>query len=443
MKNIMIVDDNEQILEVLGSFFEDEGFNVATYTEANKALEIIKLHPPDLIISDIKMSPLNGIQFLHTIKKEGINVPFIFITAFADLLLIDEAIQLGALSLFKKPFDFEVILKTVKKALNLEGKAEGSKEDEKYCRIDLKRFISGSKITCSVFIKLRANHYVKLAHKGDPLPKQKLEEYQKKNLSFLYVLKEEFSEFVGFNLKVLKALENNTKIDNEKAVNFVHYTNQLILEKTFVNELDQLTMNEVLEYSNLALSILRERKSLFNMIQSLSDHSEKIYAHSLSTAILSFLIAKKVGWINEPTLFKCFLSGLFHDIGIKEIKKEVLDKNPTMWTEEEKSHYETHSTRGMEILNKLGGIPEEVILAAYQHHEDLLGHGYPLGLQKSKISPISKLVTCADIICDRILGDSKVSFSNYRTAYAQISKFKLNHFDQDFLQALEEILEGA
>ena len=95
----------------------------------------------------------------------------------------------------------------------------------------------------------------------------------------------------------------------------------------------------------------------------------------------------------------------------------------------------------MEILNAAGGLPEEVILSAYQHHEDCLGKGYPLGINKQKITPISRLIACADIIDDRLIGTKELSLSHYRSSLEQILRYKKAHYDSKFLRALCTILK--
>jgi putative nucleotidyltransferase with HDIG domain len=280
-----------------------------------------------------------------------------------------------------------------------------------------------------------------LANKGDPIPKKQLLKYKKKNLQFLHVLKDEFSEFVGFNMKVLSALEKESDVKEEKVNNFINYTNAILMENTFLNELGEDEIDEILEYSSLTFSILKKQKSLFKLLQNLAENHEPVYAHSLSTAVLSYLIAKKVGWTTEPVLFKIFLASLLHDIGKRDVSPEILNKNPAFFTVEEKEEYESHPQRGMEILNALGGLQSEVILAAYQHHENCVGKGYPLGLTKQKISPISRLISCTDIICDHLIGNKKITLKNYQQGMIEVLKFKRKSYDPLFLNALAEILE--
>jgi len=441
---ILIVDDNKPITDLLEMILEEDSereFSIAKCYSGQEALEIIELQKPDFIISDIKMAPMNGIELLHRVRAIDEKIPFIFMTGFADLILIDEAIKIGANDLIIKPFDGEAILELIERYLPITENEKKKARDDDYCKIDLNKFISGKEIPCSLFIKIREDHYVKLANKGDPIPVDKLLEYKEKKLKFLHVLKDEYCEFVGFNLQILKALEKNNKIDNTKVANFINYTNSILQEKTILKDLDQSDVEEIKAYTDMTLSLLKKRTTLLILLKGLADSSEYAYAHALSTAILSYLIAKEVEWDAEPTLFKVFLSGLLHDTGLKEVDKEIITKNPALFNDTEKEEYEGHTTRGMEILNAAGGLPEEVILSAYQHHEDCLGKGYPLGINKQKITPISRLIACADIIDDRLIGTKELSLSHYRSSLEQILRYKKAHYDSKFLQALCTILK--
>ena len=109
-------------------------------------------------------------------------------------------------------------------------------------------------------------------------------------------------------------------------------------------------------------------------------------------------------------------------------------------TQEERKLYESHTVRGMETLNALGGIPEEVILASYQHHEDNKGTGYPLKKMKNSTSKISKVVSVADISCKKMIGDKKVGLDALRDSTKKVLEYQKDYYDQDAMSALCKII---
>ena len=440
MKKILIVDDEQEIRELLQDFVEEMGFEVQIASDGKIGTQKALLIKPDLIISDIKMPSLNGIELLHWCSKNLSTTPIVLMSGFTDILLAEEAISLGAKDLIAKPFDFEALEGTIKNIFDSKKLAKSNFKDNIFYRLDIEKFVSGTVLPCSIFIKIRNDHYVKLAEKGNSVPKDDIERHKSKKLKSLYVLKEEYSNFLNFNFEILDRLKGNEDISEDKIVNFVTYTNELILEKTFVSELDNKSIEDVISYSNQALDILKDHTSLMKTLSDVSENSTYIYSHSLSTAIISYLIAKEIGWTREPTLFKVFLAGLLHDIGLKEVPKDLLEKNQALFTEDERKLYESHPVRGMEILNALGGIPEEVILASYQHHEDNKGTGYPLKKMKTSISQISRVVSVADVSCKKMIGDKKIGLEALRVATKKVLEYQKDYYDQDALEALCKII---
>jgi len=111
--SIMIVDDEPDILIVLGEFLSKEGFKVLTANDGKKAIEKIKENKIDLILLDMAMPNLNGIETLREIKKLSPAVSVIMITAYRDAEKVVEAFRLGAYDCIFKPFDLKYLRKAV------------------------------------------------------------------------------------------------------------------------------------------------------------------------------------------------------------------------------------------------------------------------------------------------------------------------------------------
>ncbi|MDD5362439.1 MAG: response regulator [Ignavibacteria bacterium] len=83
-KKILLIDDDESTLESISSYLEESGYKVFTAKNGIAGLEIVKNLNPDLIISDIRMSGLNGIEFSYIMKGLRYNIPIILISSFDD-----------------------------------------------------------------------------------------------------------------------------------------------------------------------------------------------------------------------------------------------------------------------------------------------------------------------------------------------------------------------
>ncbi len=115
-KKILIVDDEQIIRNVLKRKLEQStSYEVFTADDGVPALEIFKSQPVDLVISDLIMNQMNGIELLRNLKAHDPRVPVIIITGYGTLDDAIEAIKLGAEDFIKKPFDINEVIVTIDK----------------------------------------------------------------------------------------------------------------------------------------------------------------------------------------------------------------------------------------------------------------------------------------------------------------------------------------
>jgi CheY-like chemotaxis protein len=117
MREILIVEDEEDLINILGIVLMDEGYTVMKASSAEEALLLCRTRPPDLIISDIKMGAMDGFALLERIKAtESLkNIPFIFLTSVDEPQARNRGLKLGANAYVTKPFDVDPLLEIVLK----------------------------------------------------------------------------------------------------------------------------------------------------------------------------------------------------------------------------------------------------------------------------------------------------------------------------------------
>lgn len=128
LANILIVDDEDVVLSLLSDALEEEAAELITANSAAKAIEIIQQNPIDLLITDIRMPGMDGIELAGRAAFERPKIKIIFMTGYANLNSAKDAIRHGAIDYILKPFELKEIRKAVWKALNLisENKAKES-----------------------------------------------------------------------------------------------------------------------------------------------------------------------------------------------------------------------------------------------------------------------------------------------------------------------------
>ena len=119
-KKILVVDDEQDIRSLLQIILEASGFEVLTASSGRQALDCIAQNPPQLMLLDLKMPKMDGMQTLRELKKLVPNFPVIIITAYGDVRSAVECMRLGAYDYITKPFDNAEIILTINKALELQ-----------------------------------------------------------------------------------------------------------------------------------------------------------------------------------------------------------------------------------------------------------------------------------------------------------------------------------
>jgi DNA-binding NtrC family response regulator len=117
MALILCVDDETTVSGILKSLLESHGHQVLTAQNAVAALELIRTKDLDLVISDIRMAPMNGIELLRHIRRDHPSLPVIMLTAYASAETAKVSKQLKASAYLTKPFTNEDVLAAVDRAL--------------------------------------------------------------------------------------------------------------------------------------------------------------------------------------------------------------------------------------------------------------------------------------------------------------------------------------
>ncbi len=114
--SILIVDDEPNYLVVLSELLKDEGFEIFTASSAEEGLKTVHNVDLDIVITDMQMPVMNGLQFMLKIKEDKKNLPIIMITAYAEVDKAVEAMQAGAFSYLAKPFSNDELIVNIRKA---------------------------------------------------------------------------------------------------------------------------------------------------------------------------------------------------------------------------------------------------------------------------------------------------------------------------------------
>jgi FixJ family two-component response regulator len=113
---ISVIDDDESMLEALSDLLRLLGFNVETYRSSEEFIQSGFVHSPSVILTDIHMPGLSGIDLKRWLDERACSTPVIMITARSDPRLQEQALASGAVCLLRKPFDAEALMSCLKRA---------------------------------------------------------------------------------------------------------------------------------------------------------------------------------------------------------------------------------------------------------------------------------------------------------------------------------------
>jgi two-component system, response regulator, stage 0 sporulation protein F len=117
MVKLLVVDDESEICEFLKSFFEERSYNVTVANSGEQALDVMKREKPQVVLLDIKMPGMDGVQTLREIKTKYPKAKVIMVTAIETRDKIEECLRLGADNYITKPLSLEYLENDVREKI--------------------------------------------------------------------------------------------------------------------------------------------------------------------------------------------------------------------------------------------------------------------------------------------------------------------------------------
>jgi len=127
MINFLVVDDEQDVVDNVSELFTLRNYAVVTATSGKKALELVEKEKPNIIILDIRMPDINGIDVLKEVKKNHPKIRVIMLTGIEDEATKNMAMALGASGYFTKPYSYAELIELSRKLIQEICQEEGIK----------------------------------------------------------------------------------------------------------------------------------------------------------------------------------------------------------------------------------------------------------------------------------------------------------------------------
>ncbi|MGD0917415.1 MAG: response regulator [Thermodesulfobacteriota bacterium] len=137
-RSILVVDDDPGFREMITKFLQDKGFQAASASNGNRAIENVLSGFPELVLLDLKLPDMTGVEVLKRIKEINEDIAVVIVTGYGGEQVAVDLIKAGALDYISKPFEFEALLTSIKNSLKIR---EAQIEDKRNRRFSsLERF---------------------------------------------------------------------------------------------------------------------------------------------------------------------------------------------------------------------------------------------------------------------------------------------------------------
>jgi response regulator RpfG family c-di-GMP phosphodiesterase len=487
---ILVVDDEKVIREILAEFLTLEGYSVHTVEDGEKALTEVRLHPYDLVITDLKMPKLSGLHLLEKITQENINVLTVIMTGFGTVETAIEAMKKGAYDYILKPFKVEEVIHVVQRGLYRQQlQAENIRLREALTIYRVSEAIAFSSdidhilntILRAAIDEVKAD--VATMHLRDPITGHYEERI--KGLGdetspgrmpptpAFNTLGEQFkagtpvvahgsraSQFLseshlppdlvsyvavplpagGSVIGVLNVFSftPGKKFDegHRKTLAVLASRAGIAVESARLYE-DLRMSNDDLRRANLSLEEMFQH-TVSGFAQALEESDMYTRGHSERVATYSEVMARGLK-LPDAEVRNLVQAGMMHDIGKIGVRYDMLNK-PGKLTPEEVQIFRRHPEKGKRILEPVPCL-HGLIDGCFCHHEWFDGGGYPRGLAGDQIPLVGRIVAIADAYDAMTTDRAYRRALPHEVAIGEIERCSGTQFDPELATAFVRLIE--
>ncbi|MCB0411147.1 MAG: HD domain-containing protein [Bdellovibrionales bacterium] len=312
-----------------------------------------------------------------------------------------------------------------------------------YIPISIGDFLDGISVPVDLHVKLGEDKFVVIAKAGQKTQRSQLCSYQEKQVEYLWVLKSEYQKISRQNITLAGIVMNKESIRPEQKSAIIAAATQTVFTQLEHMGISLEVYYNAKQVTDATIGLVQSHRDLSTLIDSLGKSNDELLVHSLTVSALSVLIGLNMGWVKKLTLEKLALGGLLHDIGLKLLPPQILKIPYAQMTPEQVQAYETHPYRGMQMLQSLGVVPEDIVSIVYEHQENYLGQGYPQGIRDVKIHPLAKVVGLADQFVDLVTKNvNNPNPRNPREALMFLEHTLGIPFNREVFRALKAVVNG-
>jgi putative nucleotidyltransferase with HDIG domain len=476
-ENILVIDDEESILSLSEDILTKFHYNVRTASDGEEGVQLLENEKFDLILTDIKMPRMDGLDVIRHVRAKNNEIPIIIITGYGTLDIAIKSLRLGAQGFLLKPFTPSDLTGSVTEALektrllseNIRMRAlmplfEVSKEI--IGEVDPKRLL---KLIVDIAVKETRADKVWLALTDDAVSRLTLKEWYGLSPQFVRDFGREYSDIIAASIvkekkpflitpdtKLPQELEKITVIEEISSGIFVPLTirsNTIgllcicrvssehpftpsdvelisVLSGQAAAAIENARLYEKLEQSYLSTII-----TLSGVVEAKDLYTDK---HMKDISEYSVQIAKKLN-LPDNDIENIKKAALLHDLGKISVPDSILMKAGKL-SNEEMDIIKKHPSNGAKLIEQVEPLKHarEII----KHHQECFdGTGYPEGLQGQEIPLGARIIAVADAFGAMTTDRPYRKALSINEAINELNKYAGTQFDPHIVDIFLSILK--
>ncbi len=307
--------------------------------------------------------------------------------------------------------------------------------------IPITEVVSISSMPVDLYVRFGDGRFVQVVKAGVANPMDQIKNYQSKDVQYLWIQKNEYPKLAHQTIAFAGIIVANKTTKLHQKTTFLKNAAGTVFSQLEHMGVNATAYNQAKQITDATLSLVENHGDLLDLFSSFTQSNDEIVAHSLAVSALSILIAQKLGWEKRLTLEKLGLGALLHDIGLKAVPPELSKKPLAKMTAEELQIYQTHPYKGMQMLQSLGVVPDDVVSIVYEHHENAIGQGFPQRLRDIKMHPLARVVSLADQFVELTIPNPNSPLSkNPREALVYMEYTMGQPFNKEAFRALSRLI---
>ncbi|MEZ0391321.1 MAG: HD-GYP domain-containing protein [Pseudobdellovibrionaceae bacterium] len=277
------------------------------------------------------------------------------------------------------------------------NRATESPSDDQVIEVSKDFFFEGMTLPANIYIKMNPNNYLLIGKKGDKAAFSNLHAFKKDEFG-VYVNKLEYAVLIQqVTLITSKVLEQKTIPDSVKVRFLTSLTDDAMSSLKTSGFSSVAKIQKVSQLVTQMSQQVNAFNDILDILKSLPNDDAK---HVMTTCMIAMLLCEEMN-VNLPQAQeKVAMGALLHDVGLKFVPKEILEKPKHLLTPDEVQIYEQHPLKSVEMLRDIKDVPQDVLFIVAEHHENAQGTGFPKKLRDIKISPLGKIVGLADLFSE-------------------------------------------